>query len=45
MVSLMDASLYTAVISAGLLLGLIITYAKLYRDTRAQFSLGLTTFA
>jgi len=45
MVSLMDASLYTAAISAALLVGLIITYAKVYRDTRAQFSLGLTIFA
>src|SRR5437879_8459467 len=45
MVSLMDASLYTAALSAALLLGLILTYAKVYRDTRAQFSLGLTIFA
>jgi len=45
MVSLMDASLYTAAISAALLLGLIFTYAKVYRDTRAQFSLGLMIFA
>ena len=45
MVSLMDASLYTAAISAALLLVLILTYAKVYRDTRAQFSLGLTIFA
>jgi len=41
----MEASLYTAAISAALLLGLILTYAKVYRDTRAQFSLGLTIFA
>jgi hypothetical protein len=41
----MDASLYTAAISAALLVGLIITYAKVYRDTRSQFSLGLTIFA
>jgi hypothetical protein len=45
MALLMDASLYTAAISAVLLLGLIITYAKVYRDTHAQFSLGLTIFA
>jgi len=45
MVSLMDASLYTAALSAALLFGLILTYAKVYRDTRAQFSLGLTIFA
>src|SRR5439155_981128 len=45
MVSLMDASLYTAAISAALLLGLIVTYAKVYRDTRAQVILGLTIFA
>jgi hypothetical protein len=41
----MDASLYTAAISAALLLGLLITYVKVYKDTRAQFSLGLTIFA
>jgi hypothetical protein len=41
----MDASLYSAVLSAALLLGLILTYTKVYRDTRAQFSLGLTIFA
>lgn len=45
MVFLMDASMYTAAISAALLLGLIITYARIYRDTRAQFSLGLMIFA
>jgi hypothetical protein len=45
MAILMDASLYTAVLSAALLLGLILTYAKVYRDTRAHFSLGLTIFA
>ena len=45
MVTLMDVSLYTAAITAALLLGLIITYAKVFRDTRAQFSLGLTIFA
>lgn len=45
MVSLMDVSLYTEIISAILLVGLILVYAKVYRDTRAQFSLGLTIFA
>ncbi len=45
MVSLMDVSLYTATISVVLLAGLIIVYARVYRDTRAQFSLGLTIFA
>ena len=41
----MDASMYSAAVSAILLLGLIVTYAKIYRDTHAQFSLGLTIFA
>lgn len=45
MVFLMDASMYTAGISAALLLGLILTYARIYRDTRAEFSLGLMVFA
>ncbi len=45
MVSLMDVSMYTAGLSAILLLGLKITYARIYRDTHAQFSLGLTIFA
>lgn len=45
MVSLMDISLYTALVSAVLMLGLIIVYARVYRDTHAQFSLGLTIFA
>lgn len=42
---LMDISMYTAALSAILLLGLIITYARMYRDTHAQFSLGLSIFA
>ena len=42
---LMDASMYSAALSAILLLGLIVTYTKIYRDTHAQFSLGLTIFA
>ena len=41
----MEASMYSAALSAILLLGLIVTYAKIYRDTHAQFSLGLTIFA
>lgn len=45
MISLMDVSMYTAAFSAVLLLGLIITYARMFRDTRAQFSLGLMIFA
>ena len=45
MVSLMDASMYTAGLNAVLLLGLIIVYARIYRDTRAQFSLGLMVFS
>ncbi len=45
MVSIMDISIYSAALSAVLLLGLIVMYARIYRDTRAQFSLGLTIFA
>lgn len=45
MVTLMDVSMYTAAISAVLLVGLVFTYVRIYRDTRAQFSLGLTIFA
>jgi len=45
MVSLMDASMYSAAVSALLLLGLIIMYARMYKDTHAQLSLGLTIFA
>ena len=41
----MDASLYTTIISATLMIGLIFVYARVYKDTRAQFSLGLTIFA
>ena len=41
----MDASLYTTIISAALMIGLIFVYARVYKDTRAQFSLGLTIFA
>lgn len=45
MVSLMDITMYTAALSAILLIGLIVTYVRIYRDTHAQFSLGLTIFA
>src|SRR5437879_11984756 len=45
MVSLMDLSMYTATISTILLFGLILVYARIYRETRAQFSLGLLVFA
>src|SRR6266571_6835074 len=45
MISMMDISAYSAALSAVLLLGLIVMYARMYRDTRAQFSLGLTIFA
>ena len=45
MVFLMDVTMYAAGISAALLLALTFTYAKIYRDTKAQFSLGLTIFA
>jgi len=41
----MDVSMYSSALSAILLLGLIVTYARMYRDTHAQFSLGLTIFA
>jgi hypothetical protein len=37
--------MYSAAISAILLLGLIVAYAKMYQDTHAQFSLGLMIFA
>jgi len=45
MVLLMDASMYTSALSAVLFLGLVLTYARMYRDTHAQFSLGLMVFA
>jgi hypothetical protein len=45
MISLMDASMYTALLNAILLLGLIIVYARIYSDTHAQFSLGLMVFS
>ena len=42
---LMDASTYSAAVSAILLLGLAIAYARMYKDTHAQFTLGLAIFA
>ncbi len=45
MVLLMDVSMYTAALTAVLFLGLMLTYARMYRDTHAQFSLGLMVFA
>ena len=45
MALLMDASMYTAALNAILLLGLIIVYTRIYRDTHAQFSLGLMVFS
>jgi hypothetical protein len=45
MALLMDASMYTAALNAILLLGLIIVYARIYRDTHAQFSFGLMIFS
>ncbi|HZD13519.1 MAG TPA: hypothetical protein VE177_08395 [Candidatus Binatus sp.] len=42
---LMDASMYTAIINAVLLFGLTLVYTRIYRDTKAQFSLGLVLFA
>lgn len=37
--------MYTAAISAALLLVLVAVYLRVYRDTHAQFTLGLTIFA
>jgi hypothetical protein len=45
MISLMDVSMYTAALDVILLGGLIILYARMFKDTHAQFSLGLTIFA
>ncbi len=45
MVFLMDLSMYSAATSAILLLVLVGVYLRIYRDTRAQFSLGLAIFA
>ncbi len=45
MISLMDVSMYTAAASAILLVGLVVVYARIFHDTKAQFSLGLMIFA
>ncbi len=45
MALLMDLSMYSAAISAALLLILTVVYLRVYKDTRAQFSLGLSIFA
>ena len=45
MALLMDLSMYTAAISAVLLLVLTAIYLRVYRDTHAQFSMGLAIFA
>lgn len=37
--------MYTAAITAALLLVLVVIYLRVYRDTHAQFSLGLAVFA
>ncbi len=37
--------MYTAAITAALLLVLVAVYLRVYRDTHAQFSLGLDVFA
>lgn len=42
---LMELSMYTAAISAILLLVLVAVYIRVYHDTHAQFSLGLSIFA
>lgn len=42
---LMQLSMYTAAINAILLLVLMAIYARVYKDTKAQFSLGLIMFA
>ncbi len=42
---LMELNTYTAAISAILLLILVGVYVRVYRDTHAQFSLGLSIFA
>ncbi len=42
---LMDLSMYTAAIDALLLIVLLAVYLRVYRDTHAQFSLGLSIFS
>jgi len=41
----MDLNMFSAALSAILLFGLIVAYLRMYRDTHAQFSLGLAIFA
>ncbi len=45
MALLMEASMVTAGLNAILLVGLVAVYARIYRDTHAQFSLGLMIFS
>ncbi len=45
MALLMEASMVTAGLNAILLVGLVLVYARIYRDTHAQFSLGLMIFS
>ncbi len=45
MALLMNLSMYSAAVSAILLLVLVGIYLRVYRDTHAQFSLGLSLFA
>ena len=42
---LMDLSMYTAAVDALLLVVLLAVYLRVYRDTHAQFSLGLSIFS
>lgn len=42
---LMDLSMVAATISAALLLLLLSIYLRVYRETHAQFTLGLAVFA
>ncbi len=42
---LMDLSMYTAAVDALLLVVLLALYLRVYRDTHAQFSLGLSIFS
>ena len=42
---LMDLSMYTAAVDALLLIVLLAVYLRVYRDTHAEFSLGLSIFS
>ncbi len=42
---LMELSMYTAAVDALLLVVLLALYLRVYRDTHAQFSLGLSIFS